>query len=734
MKRGIFTLLTLLGFLLPTSLFAISFSTKKFENPPLKFRPSPIHHHGFIRNINPKSPPSAKDPYWLKCAEYMDLLRIGGIVIDVGAHTPPKTINGEKLINYDFLKNKERWERFTLLLNSLPKKSLVWIYDELGYPSASAAGLVLKDNPEFAAKVLQCKIVKSSDSPNYSYKVSDGAVPYFAILVSENKGLFDIESAVKISADELQKPIATQKGKDLCVFEFAYSQTWRDHSVPRRIPNIMDSKAMDKFIEVAYKPYAENLGKLLDKKIYAFFTDEPQLACCPTWMKDAKQLPAVQWTEELIIAFKELNNYEIEKAIPYLFLNAGAMTSKYRYDFYNVYTQLIAKNYFKKIGDWCRANGTKFSGHLLLEESLLFHIMYSGSVMRNLKYMDIPGVDCLFTKPPYRSLGIEWNRFSPMGKEDYTCKLASSVSNINGLDGTFSESFALVKEKQTKLVDIKSLAVWEAYQGINHFTTYKAHHFISPEEFALFSDFVGRLCYVQSLGKPTAKIAVLIPEASVWANYNPPANSKIKNFFAVNNKIGLIDSDFRTVCETLASACVQFEIVDMDSIEAAEISEGKIKIGKMEFSELILPSCEFITSKASTKLEDFISKGGTCYYTGLLPYADEINGVSKKSNLQLRDKLKKFVKPSCDSEISFDGGGIARMQLRKGNSAYMALIANPTMQISRGILKSKTEKIFELYSATTGNNIGRVKGNSVDVEIPPADAVIVIIKEILKEE
>ena len=110
----------------------------------------------------------------------MDLLRIGGLVIDVGAHTPPKTINGEKLINYDFLKNKERWERFTLLLNSLPKKSLVWIYDELGYPSASAGGLVLKDNPEFAAKVLQCKIVKSSDSPNYSYKVSDGAVPYFA--------------------------------------------------------------------------------------------------------------------------------------------------------------------------------------------------------------------------------------------------------------------------------------------------------------------------------------------------------------------------------------------------------------------------------------------------------------------------------------------------------------------------------------------------------------------------
>ena len=80
---------------------------------------------------------------------------------------------------------------------------------------------------------------------------------------------------------------------------------------------------------------------------------------------------------------------------------------------------------------------------MLLEESLLFHVMFSGSMIRNWSRMDLPGVD-LLGAVPYHTMG-GWQGDVVAVPEDFSCKLASSISHLTGKQGTFTESFALAE-------------------------------------------------------------------------------------------------------------------------------------------------------------------------------------------------------------------------------------------------------------------------------------------------
>ena len=64
---------------------------------------------------------------------------IGGIGVNFG-------IDG-------YLESEEGWQRFILGLEIAVELNLkIWIYDENGYPSGFAGGLVLRDHPELEAK------------------------------------------------------------------------------------------------------------------------------------------------------------------------------------------------------------------------------------------------------------------------------------------------------------------------------------------------------------------------------------------------------------------------------------------------------------------------------------------------------------------------------------------------------------------------------------------------------
>ena len=75
--------------------------------------------------------------------ETLSNLGLGGIVTNVGFQ--------------DYLESPIQWEILRQGLRIAQELGLrVWLYDEKGYPSGTAAGKVTRANPEFAALGLAC--------------------------------------------------------------------------------------------------------------------------------------------------------------------------------------------------------------------------------------------------------------------------------------------------------------------------------------------------------------------------------------------------------------------------------------------------------------------------------------------------------------------------------------------------------------------------------------------------
>ena len=132
----------------------------------------------------------------------------------------------------------------------------------------------------------------------------------------------------------------------VCLFERFQPDTWRRHNIPRRNVNILDRRAVARFIELTHARYAAELGPQL-ADIDAFFTDEPQFGSAEHWSGgNAHCVPMIQWCDELPSAFFEKKGYSLTSILPALFHKVGPKTSRYRYDFYDVESDLVAENYF----------------------------------------------------------------------------------------------------------------------------------------------------------------------------------------------------------------------------------------------------------------------------------------------------------------------------------------------------------------------------------------------------
>jgi hypothetical protein len=120
--------------------------TELFRSPPAEFRPLPILH----------SMPLNRDDAIPRLGTW----RVGGAVIDVGVTPGSKSLGREKWNNPTYLKGPDRLERLRHVVARMKKDGLeVWLYDELGYPSASAGGRMLDGHPEFQVQVVGCRTI-----------------------------------------------------------------------------------------------------------------------------------------------------------------------------------------------------------------------------------------------------------------------------------------------------------------------------------------------------------------------------------------------------------------------------------------------------------------------------------------------------------------------------------------------------------------------------------------------
>jgi len=494
----------------------------QFRNPPNRYRTLQIIHN--FDSFGTDEATLRQRMEWLKATG------IGGLVCNVSFK--------------DYMRSEEQWRIFLTGLKVAEELGLhLWLYDEEGYPSGAAGGLVLERNPDLEAVGLVRK-VDADGKPRYEVQ-------------RMYEGTHCTENVYK----------------------------------KRRYVNLLNPQATRLFIEVTHEAYARRVPNL-GRRVHAIFTDEPSLMT--TYIRPpAHALPALPWVEDMPAQFKRRKGYDLMPHLESLYTDTGNYRG-IRCDFYEVVAQLVAERYLGQIQQWCRKHGIASSGHLLAEEKLLWHVMYYGDLFTCLRRMDIPGIDILSSDPLALSAG---NGF-------LVPKLISSAAHIMGRAETMSETSDFAEQmsgKRATLAQMKATASLQYLLGINTITSYYpdpygATHPNNTEQrrtdYAQYNAHVGRLSWLLREAQHECDVAVLYPIAGVQANFYPTTLSMYQPH--PNRRLNESDDGFVNLCRWLLQHQIDFDIVDETAVQEAQIGRRQFRVAKERYKALVIPSTDAI--------------------------------------------------------------------------------------------------------------------------------------------
>ncbi|HZJ57819.1 MAG TPA: glycosyl hydrolase, partial [Clostridia bacterium] len=472
-----------------------------------------------------------------------------------------------------------------------------WLYDEDRYPSGSAGGMVVENNPEYGAKALEMLEVPYSqiDGMDTNLKV------YLPCGDGENASYKDI--TIISGGDGVEKDAL------VWVFRivFMHSQTNCNN---KPYTDLCHKDAVAKFIEITHERYSKDLKEYFGNTIPGIFTDEPNFNVITA---GKNYLP---WTHEFEKSFEDRKGYCIVEHLPELFFMVGDY-KKVRFDFWDVMTRLFNESFVQGVYQWCERNNLNLTGHFW--EHAFPNPTHGGSVMPHYEFMQYPGIDMLFnTEEEIEQVG-----------NDLIVKEVSSVGNQFGKERILSETFG-ASGWDIDFAEMKRVADWQFALGINlicqHLVLYSVEGFRKrdfPSSFLdhqpywdsyhILGDYLARMSYIMSQGEYMADILVLHPSSSTWSEFDILEDD--------NPELDGISDSVKELVRTLCQSGYLFDLGDDIIIERhGRIDESGFVIGKRRYSTVILPDMTVMRESNLELLREFAQSGGKIITTGARPY------------------------------------------------------------------------------------------------------------------
>ena len=100
------------------------------------------------------------------------------------------------------------------------------------------------------------------------------------------------------------------------------------------------------------------------------------------------------WTENVLTMMSETLQCGATGLLPGLWTDIGEMTARVRYAYMDAVTRLYGENFCGQIGDWCRAHGVEYMGHVIEENNAHARLgAGTGHYFRALWGQDLAGID-----------------------------------------------------------------------------------------------------------------------------------------------------------------------------------------------------------------------------------------------------------------------------------------------------------------------------------------------------
>ena len=404
--------------------------------------------------------------------------------------------------------------------------------------------------------------------------------------------------------------------------------------------DLLSEESVRVLIDAVYEPHFAHYSSYFGNTIRGFFSDEPQFgngwfsahADDPGIYERRLGLPgmAYPWHPEVMKEMKESLGFDPLAYMAALWFDIGAITPRIRLSYMDAVTRLYRKNFTRQIGDWCKAHGVEYIGHVI--EDMNTHKRTgcgTGHYFRALDGQHMSGIDIVLHQLiPGMSDAV--HTASTFGNNadpaffDYTlAKLGASLAHI-GVDmkgRAMCEVFGAYGWAENGH-DMKWLIDHLLVRGINHFVP----HAFSPkfpdpdcpphfgaagkdpqyEAFSRLMEYTNKAAHLLYGGQHIADAAILYDAEFEWMYPQEKLLSMqvpAKLLYDQN-----IDFDF------LPIDCITG---DPDTrIFPAKATNGRITVGNQSYAILIVPEAPSTPAPLRKALADFEQNGVLVLYLG----------------------------------------------------------------------------------------------------------------------
>lgn len=526
--------------------------------------------------------------------------------------------------------SKEWFEKVKFVVDKGKELGLeIWIYDEMNWPSGTAERKVPQQYPHLRQKYLELVVLdvagplftylEATDSRYVNTGNSKPIVAYACSAEEFESGIVNLIDLTPNLSFEKIIPWEAPEGQWKLLY---FLEKEADYYI-----DALDPESTQRFLEITHEQYKDTVGNDFGGIVPGFYTDEPAMH----YYHVGHDNYVIPWSNRMFKIFRDRCGYDLKSVLPALFLNMGPKTKKVRFDFWNAISDQYTDSYYKQIRDWCDKNNVIFTGHLLFEEWMRAHARCEGNIFNHLKQMHMTGVDHLYPK-----IGTESEP-----DQHVALKVGSSAAHHFGSERLLCESMGGTYWDCT-LERMKWMANWEYVLGVNLFNNHGYHYSIEGERkrdwppsqfyhhtwwkyYNQFTEYMARLGHILSGGQHVAKILLLYPLNSIWANYTPQKRTDIGD---------IIEFDVYYLTDTLLRLHYDFDFVDEEVLIAADVKNSKLHIVDESYDLIILPPVTNIRKESITKINEFVKDGGSLIGGTLLPEEYVDDGSSTSAEIQ----------------------------------------------------------------------------------------------------
>ena len=316
-----------------------------------------------------------------------------------------------------------------------------------------------------------------------------------------------------------------------------------------RYPSVVERGTVQRFIELTHEAYLRRLGGDIGSTIRIAFTDEPDMP--RDWTGKS-----LAWTADFAAEFKRRKGYDIMPRVPSLIADGthtNAELARLRIDMMDVRADLFVERYLVPIRDWCRKHGMMSGGHLNNEDEPEVGLDRShGSLLRSFRAMDVPGVDVIW-RQLFPSDGGKNAKINPFPR--YAASAMHQNGGRFALSesfGIFGDSVSPSQMKWTvdcqmvrgiNLFVFGYLAQSNAKQWMTLFEPHSGPAVPYWDFVPHFFRYIERTSRFLSQGRPGAETAVLFNTRAFWAGKGDAENAA-KAHYAAARELDKMNCDY----------------------------------------------------------------------------------------------------------------------------------------------------------------------------------------------